>query len=108
MANGKELLRVEALYAYPERSIAYPLLCRFEYPWEALSSISDFILEMGAVLPKEEYDQIGENIWIAKSATVAKTAMSIKTTTAFCIIYSFSDSMTLSDAFKNSSNVVSL
>lgn len=74
MANGKELLRVEALYAYPERSIAYPLLCRFEYPWEALSSISDFILEMGAVLPKEEYDQIGENIWIAKSATVAKTA----------------------------------
>ena len=74
MANGKELLRVTELYRYPEHSIAYPLLCRFEYPWEALSFISDFILEMGATLSEEEYDQIGENVWIAKSASVAKTA----------------------------------
>ena len=74
MANVKEKLRVTALYQYPEHSIAYPLLSRFEYPWEALSSISDFILEVGATLSEEEYDRIGDNIWIAKSATVAKTA----------------------------------
>ena len=74
MANVKEQLRVAALYGYPEHSIASPLLCRFEYPWEALSSISDFILEMGATLSPEEYDQIGDNVWIAKSAKVAKTA----------------------------------
>ena len=74
MANVKEQLRVTALYQYPEHSIAYPLISRFEYPWEALSSISDFILEMGATLSEEVYDKIGENVWIAKSASVAKTA----------------------------------
>ena len=74
MANVKEKLRVTALYQYPEHSIAYPLLSRFEYPWEALSSISDFILEVGATLSEDEYDRIGENVWIAKNATVAKTA----------------------------------
>ncbi len=74
MGNVKEQLRVRAMYAYPEHSIAYPLLDRFEYPWEALSSISDFILEMGEGLSAEEYDKIGDNVWIAKTAKVAPTA----------------------------------
>lgn len=44
------------------------------YPWEALSKIKDVILKIGPTLPKDEYDQVGENIWIAKSAKVAPTA----------------------------------
>ncbi|MBQ9760387.1 MAG: UDP-N-acetylglucosamine pyrophosphorylase [Clostridia bacterium] len=74
MANGNEQLRVTALYRYPEHSIAYPMLARFVYPWEALASISDYIKEIGATLPEEEYDRLEGDVWIAKSATVAKTA----------------------------------
>jgi NDP-sugar pyrophosphorylase family protein len=50
------------------------LLCRFEYPWEALSHISEFILELGESLPKDVYNRIGEDVWIAKTARIAKTA----------------------------------
>ena len=74
MADHLEKLGVDALYRHPEASIAYPLLARFSYPWEALSHISDFILELGATLPEEEYEQVGEAVWIARSASVAKTA----------------------------------
>ena len=74
MQSKQEQLKVTALYTYPEHSIAYPLLARFEYPWEALAAISDYILELGASLPAERYDRVGENVWVAKTATVAPTA----------------------------------
>ena len=44
------------------------------YPWEVLPKIKDFILKLGKSLPKEEYTQLAENVWIAKSAKVAPTA----------------------------------
>lgn len=69
-----EQLTVKALYLRPETSIAYPYLSTFRYPWEALAGITDLILSLGANLPAEEYDRIGENVWIAKSAKVAPTA----------------------------------
>ena len=72
--SKKEELKISSLYRYPEHSIAYPLLSRFTYPWEALASVSDFILELGASLSADEYDRVGENIWVAKTATVAPTA----------------------------------
>ena len=46
----------------------------FEYPWEVLPKIKDFIIELGESLPIDEYDKIGENVWIAKSAKIAPTA----------------------------------
>lgn len=49
---------------------AAPLLSQWEYPWEALSGIGDFILELGKTLSEEEYDRPSENVWIAKSAKV--------------------------------------
>ena len=39
-----------------------------------LPKISDFIKKLGATLSEEEYEKRGEDIWIAKSATVAPTA----------------------------------
>ena len=74
MSYRTEELTVAALYRYPEHSLAYPLLSRFEYPWEALSLISDFIKEIGKTLSKDQYEQIGEDIWISKNAKVASTA----------------------------------
>lgn len=44
------------------------------YPWEVLGDIGAFTLELGAKLPLEEYDLVGENVWIAKDAKVAPTA----------------------------------
>lgn len=44
------------------------------YPWEVLADIGAFTLELGAKLPLEEYDLVGENVWIAKDAKVAPTA----------------------------------
>ena len=70
----KEKLKVTELYGYPEHSAAYPYLSRLTYPWEILPMISDIIREIGAGLSQEEYDRVGEDIWIAKSAKVAPTA----------------------------------
>ena len=53
---------------------AAELLGRTEYPWEALSEISDLILEIGKKLPEEEYDHPQNDVWIAKDATVFATA----------------------------------
>lgn len=55
-------------------TIASELFTGVTYPWEVLSKIEAFIVELGNTLSAEEYDKKGENIWIAKSATVAPTA----------------------------------
>lgn len=56
------------------QSIAGEYLSQFTYPWEALKGISDFIKKLGPTLNPEIYEKRGENIWVAKSATVAPTA----------------------------------
>lgn len=66
-------LTVANLYTL-EETIAKDLFEGVEYPWEVLPKISGFILELGATLPKEEYDKVGEDVWIAKSAKVFESA----------------------------------
>ena len=66
-------LRVEALLDLT-KTIAADIFEGLTYPWEALPKISNFICELGRTLPADEYEQIGEDIWVAKSAKVAKTA----------------------------------
>lgn len=56
------------------QSIAGEFLAQFTYPWEALGGISDFIHEIGPKLDPEVYEKRGEDIWVAKSATIASTA----------------------------------
>lgn len=57
-----------------EETIAASLMRTEEYPWEILTKISGFIMELGNTLSPENFDRIGENVWIAKSAKVAPTA----------------------------------
>lgn len=57
-----------------EQTIAKDLFEGLIYPWEALAKISDFIKKLGPTLDPEKFEQRGENIWVAKSATVAPTA----------------------------------
>lgn len=65
--------KISNLYNLDE-TIAKKIFNGCEYPWEVLPKIKDFIIELGQTLSSEEYNKIGENIWIAKSATVAPTA----------------------------------
>lgn len=57
-----------------EETIAKDIFNGCEYPWEVLPKIKDFITELGEKLNKEEYEKIGENVWVAKSAKIAPTA----------------------------------
>lgn len=57
-----------------EQTIAKEYLSQFTYPWEALEGIGDYIKELGKTLDTDKFEQHGEDIWVAKSATVAPTA----------------------------------
>lgn len=68
-----KMCRISNLYTTTE-TIARELLERYEYPWEVLSDIGSCIMELGAALNPELYEQRAENIWVAKSADVAESA----------------------------------
>lgn len=68
-----EECKIENLYNLNE-TIAKDVFDGCTYPWEVLPKIKDFIIHLGNTLSKEEYDKIGENVWIAKNAKVAPTA----------------------------------
>ena len=68
-----EQVRIKDLFTLDE-TIAKPYLEQFTYPWEALAGIHDYILELGPTLPKDIYDEVKENVWVAKSAKVFDTA----------------------------------
>lgn len=68
-----ENLLANNLFDY-SKTIAKPLLESVDYPWEALPKIKDFIIEIGKTLDPEIYEHRGENIWVAKSATVFPSA----------------------------------
>lgn len=68
-----ESITINNMFSLDE-TIAAHLFDGLTYPWEALSRISSYLIELGASLDKDLYDEKGENIWIAKSAVVAPTA----------------------------------
>lgn len=68
-----EECKIKNLYNLDE-TIAKDLLESVTYPWEALPKIADFIIEIGKKLDKNKYEEVKENVWIAKSAKVAPTA----------------------------------
>lgn len=57
-----------------KHTLANTYLETHEYPWDALKGIKELILELGQKLDKEEYDEVSEGVWIAKSAKVFPSA----------------------------------
>ena len=55
-------------------TMAGDYLRQFRYPWQALDGIKELILNLGASLSPEEYDQPQPHVWIHRSAVVAPTA----------------------------------
>ena len=56
------------------KTLAQELVDSSVYPWDMLDKISDFILKLGETLDASKFDKVGENVWIAKSASVAPSA----------------------------------
>lgn len=55
-------------------TIAKEYLEKYEYPWEALPEIKNFIKDLINKLDKNEYKEIKENVWVHNSATIAPSA----------------------------------
>ena len=68
-----EQCKIENLFDLNE-TIASALFDGAIYPWEVLSKISSFILELGEKLDGSRFEKRGSNIWIAKSASIAPSA----------------------------------
>ena len=69
-----DALTTPKLFGYPEHSIAYEMICRYDHPWDAIPHISEFIAELASKLSPDEYRLIGSNVWISKDACVSPTA----------------------------------
>ena len=68
-----ENVRISDLYDLSHTAAA-DYLSGFEYPWEALKGISEFIVNLGKNLSPDEYDNPSENVWIHKTAKVFPSA----------------------------------
>lgn len=67
------LVTIDALFDL-SHTLAATYLAALTYPWEALSHLEGWILQLGHALSTEEYEQRGTNVWIHKTAHVAPTA----------------------------------
>lgn len=56
------------------KSIAGEYLSSFEHPWQALSGIKELIVKLGENLPKDEFEEISEKVWVHKSVKIFPTA----------------------------------
>ena len=70
----KELIKTCKLFSQPYATIAADYISEFEYPWEALCGIKEYILKIGQTLDKEKFFSPSEGIWIARSAVVFSSA----------------------------------
>jgi len=66
-------LQVKNLFEL-KQTLAADWMETLEYPWDILPKIKAMILELGAKLPKTDYEQIAETIWVAKDALIAPSA----------------------------------
>ena len=57
-----------------KNTIVWELISRYKYPFEVLPAISEYIVTRGESLPEDRYEKRGDNVWIARSASVAESA----------------------------------
>ena len=64
---------IESLYDLTH-TIMSEYLKSFKYPWEALPGLKDEIIKVGNKLSLDEYNKVGENVWVHKTAKVFDSA----------------------------------
>ncbi len=78
----KEQMTIKELYD-TTKTIAGKYLDGYTYPWEVFPHIGEIVKELGSKLPEEEYNRLGEDVWVHKSVTVPPTA-TLKGPAIFC------------------------
>ena len=68
-----EECKIVNLYNLNE-TIAKELFEKYEYPWEVLKHIEEYILKLGVTLNENEYIKKDNNIWIHKTAKIYNSA----------------------------------
>jgi len=66
-------LSTKALFS-SGHTLAWDLLSKLEYPWDALPLISSYVREIGATLDTSEYIKQDNNVWVHKTAQIAPSA----------------------------------
>ena len=66
-----KMITNKELFNYSD-SIFKELIEKYQYPYEILPIIHDYILELGKKLDKKEYDLINDNVWIHKSVKIGQ------------------------------------
>lgn len=57
-----------------DHTLAKDYLSQYEYPWQALAGIKQFIIDLGKTLDPEEYTEVSEHVWVHKTAKVFPSA----------------------------------
>ncbi|NLM19804.1 MAG: UDP-N-acetylglucosamine pyrophosphorylase [Clostridiaceae bacterium] len=70
------MLKTKNLISY-QGTLVEKLLEKIEYPWQALSLINQYILDFGSSLPRTEYKQVKDDIWIHHTARITESALLI-------------------------------
>ena len=55
-------------------TLAKELILAYEYPFEALSKIKDFVISLSKTLPKDEYTEISDGVFVANDAVISDKA----------------------------------
>lgn len=55
-----------------DKTIARDIFTDYNYPWEVLPIIKNFIIELGNTLG-DDYYKMADDVWVAKTATIAPT-----------------------------------
>ncbi|MBP3867715.1 MAG: UDP-N-acetylglucosamine pyrophosphorylase [Solobacterium sp.] len=66
------MYRISELYDL-DHTLAKDYLAQFEYPWEALKGLKEYIVQLGQTLG-DEYEERSEHVWVHKDATVFPSA----------------------------------
>lgn len=67
------MYRIDSLFDL-NHTISASYLQQYCYPWEALKSIKDCILQLGSTLPGDEYTEIYPQVWVHKTAIIFPSA----------------------------------
>lgn len=56
------------------KTLAKELFLKVVYPWEVIPQIKEFVQNLGAMLPKDKFEEIKEDVWVSKTATIYDSA----------------------------------
>ena len=68
----EKFFKIEKLFDL-QHTVACNYLEKFNYPWNALTGLKNYIIHLGGTL-KGEYEEISHGVWAHKSAKIAETA----------------------------------